>query len=628
MDVGYLFLLASMFSLIVSIILDFEFIRGKKCWKEIKYANLSFLVFTALSFFTLLYYFLIRDFNVKYVFLYSDTHLPLVYTISAVWAGREGSLLLWLLYLGIFILISTRKRDRISAFANAIMCVVAVFFNFLLLTSSNPFVRLNFNPPEGWGLNPLLRTPEMALHPPAIFLGYAGMTVPFAYAVAATYYREEWIERARNYLLVAWAFLGVGILLGAWWAYKTLGWGGYWGWDPVENSSLLPWLTASALLHGVLVEERRGGLKLINYILAVVTFDLVILATFITRSGIINSVHAFARNQEAYAYLLLIGLASFVAFVVAVKRKDVFRGEAHGIRNRLIQATILIFSLATVTVLIGTLTPLLMRASVTKEFYRHIEIPLGTALVVLLGICVVAIKRDFSQRVLRSLALGAGAGIVCFGLTRLALASLGVGIFVFSLSGIIQGYSGRKIDLRKAGAIAAHLGLILLFIGVMGSWMYESSYTHINLGVGQSVKVGDYTLKLNGFNEVNGNGKFYVIAYVSVYRDGKLIGVMHPKLVIYNLMRSDRIVASVDIISMPFQDIYIAMGSVTESGIASFEFYIVPLVSFVWIGSLLIVAGGILAALPEKRERAGKSIKAAKAGATGVEYAEGETGTV
>ena len=620
MDIGYFFLIVSMLSLIASIILDFEFVRGKKCWKGIRYANFAFFVFTALAFFTLLYYFLIRDFNVKYVFLYCDTHLPLVYTISAVWAGREGSLLLWLLYLGIFLLVSTGKRDKTTAVANAIMCVVAIFFNFLLLTSSNPFVRLNFNPPEGWGLNPLLRTPEMALHPPAIFLGYAGMTVPFAYAVAATYYREEWIKRARNYLLVAWAFLGIGILLGAWWAYKTLGWGGYWGWDPVENSSLLPWLTASALLHGVLVEERKGGMKLVNYILAVVTFDLVILATFITRSGIINSVHAFARNQEAYAYLLLIALSSIVAFAVAVSRGDVFRGDHYNLRDRLIQASILIFSLATVTVLIGTLTPLLMRASVTRAFYRHIEIPLGTALVVLLGVCVLAIKRDFGRRVLISLAAGAGAGIVCFGVTKLALASLGAGIFVFSLAGIVQGYSGRRIDVRKAGAIAAHIGLILLFIGVMGSWMYESSYTHINLGVGQSVKVGDYTLKLNGFNEVNGNGKFYVIAYVSVYKNGKLIGVMHPKLVIYNLMRSDRIVASVDIISMPFEDIYIAMGSVTENGVASFEFYVVPLVSFVWIGSLLIVAGGILAALPEKR-RTGEAREAKQTLVAGTEKA-------
>ncbi len=621
MDIGYLFLIGSMLSLIASIVLDFEFVRGRRCWERIKYANATFFAFTALAFFTLLYYFLTRDFNVKYVFLYSDTHLPLVYTISAVWAGREGSLLLWLLYLGIFLLFSTRKRDKTTAVANAIMCVVAVFFNFLLLTSSNPFVRLNFNPPEGWGLNPLLRTPEMALHPPAIFLGYAGMTVPFAYAVAATYYEEEWIKRARNYLLVAWAFLGIGILLGAWWAYKTLGWGGYWGWDPVENSSLLPWLTASALLHGVLVEERKGGMKLVNYILAVVTFDLVILATFITRSGIINSVHAFARNQEAYAYLLLIVLSSVAAFAVAISKKDVFRGKSYGIRDRLIQASILIFSLATVTVLIGTLTPLLIRASVTRAFYRHIEIPLGTALVVLLGVCVLAIKRDFNQRVLKSLAAGAGAGIICFEITRLALASLGVGIFVFTLMGIVQGYSGRKIDLRRAGAIAAHLGLILLFIGVMGSWMYESDYTHVNLGVGQSVKVGDYILKLNGFNEVNGNGKFYVIAYVSVYKDGKLIGVMHPKLVIYNLMRNDRIVASVDIISMPLQDIYIAMGSVTESGIASFEFYVVPLVSFVWIGSLLIVAGGILAALPESRKKLDKSAVEVK----GVEHAHRES---
>ncbi len=598
MDPGYLFLILSTLSFSSSAIMSYLYVKGSVEWGYVKKANLLAFCFSLLSFLVLLYYFLARDFNVKYVFFYSDTHLPLIYTISAVWAGREGSLLLWLLYLSVFILLSTKKGDRVSAFANTLMCIVALFFNFLLLTSSNPFVRLNFTPPEGWGLNPLLRTPEMALHPPAIFLGYAGMTVPFAFAVAATYYREEWIPRTKNYLLIAWTFLGLGILLGAWWAYKTLGWGGYWGWDPVENSSLLPWLTASALIHGILVEEKKRGMKAVNYALAVVTFDLVILATFITRSGIISSVHAFARNKEAYAYLLLIALSTLFALVVALRRRDVFGEVELNLRDRLIQVSILIFSLSTVTILVGTLTPLLIRASVTRMFYRHIEIPLGTILVILLGVCVMAYRKDREvyRGVIKSAIAGIAFGIICYALTHLLLASLGVGIFVFSLAGLVQGYA-KRVNLRRVGAIAAHLGLILLFIGVMGSWMYESSYTHINMGVGQSVKVGDYTLKLNGFNEVNGNGKFSVIAYVSVYKDGKLVGVMHPKLVIYNLMRNDRIVASVDIISLPLYDLYIAMGGVTETGIASFEFYIVPLVSFVWIGSILIILGGLISAM-------------------------------
>ena len=603
MDVGYLFLICSMAGILASIGFSINYIRNKREWKRIRLANYAVFAFSLLSFLTLLYYFLIRDFNVKYVFFYSDTHLPLIYTVSAVWAGREGSLLLWLLYLSLFVFLSTRKESNVTAFANLIMCVVALFFNFLLLTSSNPFVRLNFHPPEGYGLNPLLRTPEMALHPPSIFLGYAGMTVPFAFAIAATYYREEWIPKIRNYLLVAWAFLGFGILLGAWWAYKTLGWGGYWGWDPVENSSLLPWLTASALLHGVIVEEKKKGMKLLNYTLAIVTFDLVILATFITRSGIISSVHAFARNKEAYAYLILIALSSLLGFFVYVYRRDIFKHSVtYSVRDKLIQFSILIFSLSMITILVGTLTPLLANASVNKSFYRHIEIPLGTALVILLGICVVAYRRDITKKVSTSLLLGILAGISTFLVTKLTLASIGIGIFVFSFVGVFQGYKYRKIDMRKAGAIAAHLGLILLFIGVMGSWMYESSYTHINLGVGQTSHVGEYTLKLNGFREVNGNGKFDVVAYVSVYKDGKFIGVMHPKLEIYNIINNYRVVASVDIISMPLQDIYIAMGGVTETGIASFQFYVVPLISFVWAGSLLIIAGGVLAALPYTRK--------------------------
>lgn len=616
MDVGYFFLVVS---LVFSIISFFTLLRcaredkWKRAWKAAKYTTAVSAISYFAALFILLYYFLVRDFSVQYVFEFSDVHLSTFYTISALWAGRQGSLLLWACYLSIFnvsLFFSVRKHgDKVVALALAISTLVLLFFNVLLLTSSNPFVRFDFKPPNGIGLNPLLRTMEMAFHPPTIFIGYAGMTIPFALAVSGTIFGEDWIRRSRKYLITSWVFLSIGIFLGAWWSYRTLGWGGFWGWDPVENASLLPWLTASALIHGILVEERRKALKLLNYILAILTFNLVILATFITRSGIISSVHAFAQNPEAHAYLGLITMATLIGVIAAAYRRDNFNGNLEGLREKLVLGNIVVLLLSMATVLLGTLAPLFIpNVSVDKSYYNRLEIPLGTALIVLLGVCAavdwLGRRERFLEKSKNSALAGILAGVAVYIAFKTVIASLGVAIFFFSLLNHIQDMKGILSNRRKLGGYIAHVGMIFLFIGVMGAWMYEESYKPITIEYGKTTKVGDFELRLAGFDVFDDEEKFTIVSHVEIYENGRLQGLAHPKLIFYKLMRRDRVVSSVEIISQPFRDLYIAMGGVSRDGSkAYYEFYVVPLISFVWLGPLLIIAGGSIALLPPPKKR-------------------------
>ncbi|MFW5935992.1 MAG: heme lyase CcmF/NrfE family subunit [Candidatus Hadarchaeota archaeon] len=569
----------------------------------------------AFAFFLLLRYFLVRDFNVEYVWEHSNALMSPIYTVSALWAGTAGSLLLWALLLALFnsVFISTAKRDSVTSLSVAISSIVVLFFSILLITDfSNPFIRLPVTPQDGLGLNPLLRTLEMAIHPPTIFLGYAGLTLPFAIALAGLYYRQNWVKRAKNYLIFSWVFLSLGIFLGAYWSYKTLGWGGYWAWDPVENASLLPWLTASALIHGMLVEERKKSFKNLNFFLAVITFDLVILATFVTRSGIISSVHAFGQNPMGFSFLILIALATILALAIWAKRRS-YAGELkfdNLSREAMIVANIGILLLATVTILIGTLAPLFFAGeiSVNREFYDRIEIPLGTALVVLLGLCAAlnwrADKQLFLSRSKKSLVAGVVTGIAVYLIFNVGIASLGAGILVFSLLNHLQDIKVKDLpNRRKLGGYLVHIGIILLFIGVMGSWLYETSYHDVKIGVGESQQLGSLRVEFADTQMLEDEQKYIIVSTINIYENGELQGTLEPKQLYYKLQRQDRLVSTVDILSQPHRDIYMAMGGTTEHFQAAyFEVYTVPLILFVWIGSILMIVGGSYALIPRMRK--------------------------
>ena len=554
------------------------------------YALIGYTITIISALFLLIYYFFVHDFNVLYVYEYSDLTLPPIYLISAVWAGKEGSLLLWVSFLAVMNLVFyCTKRDDIAL---AISSFVFLFLVCVLATVSNPFVRLNFTPPNGYGLNPLLRTIEMVLHPPVVFLAYSSMTIPFAIALSGVYRRESWIKDARRWLLLTWVFLTLGIFLGMWWSYRVLGWGGFWGWDPVENASLLPWLTVTALLHGIIVEERRKGLKNLNYALVVLSFDLVILATFITRSGIITSVHAFAESPVGEAYLLLIIVSTLLAFAIWMKRRDFFVSNQIPTFSReyMMFLNILLLLVSTFTVLLGTLAQI--SVAVSRSYYESIELPLIAVIIALSGVCTsmgwVVNREKLLSRLEVCLALGILAGFIVFSLSKAVILSIVVAICVFAVVGHIfdVNFSGRRL-----GGYVAHIGVMCLLIGAIGAWVYGENY-HATLDIGQQAKLNSLKIKLLDVGMKEEPDKFIVVAKLWLKYGGEEC-IMYPMDYIYKIMRPDRIVSVVDIVSTPFRDIYVAMPSFMHG--FYFEIHIIPLITFVWLSMILLTFGGIYA---------------------------------
>ncbi len=581
MEPGYVLLLISAILSAASI---YGFLKRSKLGY---YALLGYTTSILLALFLLVYYFLVHDFNVAYVFEYSDLSLPTIYLVSAVWAGKEGSLLLWVSFLAVMNVIFYRiKRDDLAL---AISTGVFLFLVCVLLTVSNPFVRLNFNPPNGYGLNPLLRTIEMVLHPPVVFLAYSSMTIPFSIAVAGFLRGERWIRDARRWLFLTWIFLTLGIFLGMWWSYRVLGWGGFWGWDPVENASLLPWLTVTALLHGIIVEERRGAFRNLNYWLCVLSFDLVILATFITRSGIINSVHAFAKNPVGMAYFLLIVIATALAFAVWMRRREPSPSVPTSSREYLMFLNIVLLLISTLTVLLGTLAGVAF--SVSRSYYERIELPLMGAIIVLSGVCTAIGWSGEGWKRLKIYALiGALAGVVVFLVSGATLLSLVGAISVFALMGHFEDVntSGRRL-----GGYIAHVAVMCLLVGAIGAWYYGQTY-HVTLEIGQEANLGAISVKLLNVSMINEPDKYVIVAELLLNYGGRSY-VLHPMDYVYKIMRPDRLVSVVDIVSTPFKDIYVAMPDFMNG--FYFEIHIIPLISFVWISMLLFTVGGLYAIL-------------------------------
>lgn len=612
MDFGYILMVLA---LAASLFSTYSFYRsvnskGKRAGRYALNGERGVYIYTALivlAYLLLTYYFLARDFNVFYVYSYSDTHLSLAYTISAVWAGREGSLLLWVLFVSLLnvLFLKIEKKDRLSAFTLAVSSGVTSFFLIVLLTFSNPFYRWEYFPHEGYGLNPLLRTPEMALHPPTVFLGYAGATIPFALAVASAYLKEEgWHTRARLWSLISWLFLTVGIFLGAWWAYKTLGWGGFWAWDPVENASLLPWLTVTGLLHGIMRRRQFAGW---NFWLAYVSFALVVLATFITRSGVIESVHAFGENPEGWMYLILIAVSGLVSAHAYSRNREFFVSESYPVKSRdfAIFLNILILILATFTVLIGTVTPsILENVAVDRSYYDRVETPLAIALTILLGVCISIGWVIDSERTRKLLMISIPVGLAALALTYvfsgMFFVSLASGIAAFSLVNHLMTFSSQDLrNARKFGGYLVHIGVLLISIGVAGSWMYDEVYQDVSLSVhGEKITLnsehfGQISLELVSLDQLRTPEKIEVVAKINIYKNGQFVGTATPSTKFYNLMREDRVVSGVDILSTPFKDYYVAMSGFSQNQVF-LEVHLIPLVSMVWLGSALMILGGVV----------------------------------
>jgi cytochrome c-type biogenesis protein CcmF len=605
----------------------------------------------------LLYALLAHQFQIQYVYEHSSTNLPLVYRISALWAGEEGSLLLWFWLVSIlsFAAIARRdERDSARGYLVAVLTAVQGFFALILLLTSNPFAILPLAAAEGTGLNPLLQNVGMILHPPVLFLGYAAYTIPFAlsFASLAAGKNTDWLERMRRWSLFGWATLGAGILIGAWWAYVELGWGGFWAWDPVENASLIPWLVGTALLHSTIAEERRRLLRRWNLVLPALVFSLCLFATLVTRGGVIVSeLHGFASNVQPIAYYLFaaIGIALVSTVALVVRRRGSFAEDAGGAgivsrETSFLTANVLLCGAAAV-VLLGTIYPSLVHAirgasvSLGKPFFNRAAGPLMLLTVWVIGICPVLAWGRSTKAAARRLSLSGIVGLLAVLVMALlgirdafSLVSTFVCAFVAaSLVGVVakqMAASCSKTDRisrwpkailkqlrrgrRRYGGHLVHLAMVLILIGITGSTAYKSERL-VSLTTGESTQFHGYELTYEGFavetlddQPVTNQSRIRYEAALTVTRNGSFVTILRPQKNYHWAMQSPW-VTEVAISSSLLEDLYVVLANLDEDGRAGFELILNPLVSWLWIGGALLLAGALLAGWKTKSGRAERS---------------------
>ncbi len=638
-DIGYA---ALSLTLVVSIYATVAFIVGGR-WgypellESAKNAVLAAGGLATIASAVLIYLLLTHDFGVRYVYQHTSTYLPTVYTLSAFWAGQEGSLLLWLWLLAILTAIVALLRQawsqELQPYALAFLAFSEAFLALVLVFVSDPFAEIP-RPVEGFGLNPLLQNFWMIIHPPVVFVGYAAYTIPFAFAFAALvsdHLDDQWVRGIRRWNILAWLFLGLGILIGAWWAYLELGWGGYWGWDPVENASLIPWLTGTAFLHSVMMQERRGMFKVWNIVLITLTFTLCIFATFVTRSGIIKSVHAFGQSSLGAFFLAFMAIVLAVIFGLLYHRQQKLasENEPQSLISR--EANFLLNNLLLcgggLAILLGTIFPTLTelvqgeQISLNASFYRRVMGPVFAALLLLIGICpLIGWRRIPSAKSLRVLLYPAvTALLIAVALFTLeirepyALLSFAICAFVMTaiLSEFYRGMMARRrtrgepplkalVTLiwkarRRYGGYLVHLSIVLIALGVTGESFYKIE-KQLTLTQGESITIEDYVLQYEAFSSERTQEKQRFAVTLNVYKNDRKIDTVVPeKNFHWNI---EQWVTEVAIHRSLKEDLYIILGGIEEDGLATFQILINPLVIWLWIGGGVLLLGTVVAAWP------------------------------
>ena len=589
-----------------------------------------------------------HDFNVEYVAAYTSRNLPLVYTVAAFYGGQAGSLLFWSFVLSIFAAAAQwttpRRYETLMPYVAAVTSGIEVFFLATMVFAANPFTRLPFTPADGSGLNPQLQNPGMVIHPPMLYLGYISIAIPFAFAVAALISRRldtGWLHAIRRWTLLSWTFLSIGITLGMWWAYVELGWGGYWAWDPVENASFLPWLTMTAFLHSVMIQEKRGMLKKWNVTLITLSFMLSIFGTFITRSGVISSVHSFTESSVGYyfvAFLVLtaVGLAWLLwtrlpELKTEAQLESTISREASFYFNNLVLVGIAF------SVFWGTIFPILsewvrgQKITVGPPFFNKVNIPLGLLLLALTGIGPLIAWRKASLGNLRRqftvpVAALAGTAIVLVAIRYSnfyagVAAALAAFVVATVLQEFVRGVSARHRlhgenfalafarlvgrNRRRYGGYVVHLGIVTYMVAFSG--LAFKQQMEASLKPGQSTTMMDpyghqYTFTHLGISQYDRLNRFVTAASVEVRRDGKRVGVMSSERRQYvDSFNRPTFQPSTEaaIRSGPLEDLYIVFGgAVGNSEEAVYRFTINPLVWWVWYGGAILVLGGIIVMWP------------------------------
>jgi cytochrome c-type biogenesis protein CcmF len=607
------------------------------------------LIFLATG--SLVYLFFSDSYWVAYVVAHSNRDLSTFYKVAALWSGQEGSLLFWSFLLAIYVFSALfayrNKNGELMPYVGVVLAGVQIFFLTLNNFVASPFKVLAtpgangaldiFTRADGTGLNPLLQYPEMVIHPPNLYSGYTGFTIPFAFALGALLARypgEKWIHLTRKWTMIAWCFQTMGILLGAHWAYAVLGWGGYWGWDPVENASLLPWLTGTAFLHSVMMQEKRGMMKVWNVWLVFCTFMLCILGTLLTRSGVVSSVHAFAQSSIGNWFVGFLALVLVTCLVAYVKNRDYLKSEnqldSMVSRESSFLFNNLILLVSCIAVLSGTLFPVFSewfsgsRISVGAPFFNKVNIPIGLLLLFLTGVGPLlawrktstdSLKRNFGWPLIIAVMLGVMAfaaglrefySLVCLSLCVFVTSTIGMEFFRGAK--VIRARSGATllasaVDLtmrntRRYGGYIVHMGMVLIFVGLAGAAFNRDVQKEMQLG--STLHIGRYDLLLQTFDSKAEKNYTSERMIVEVLQNGKPLMMLYPERRFFQT--NEQSGTMVAIYSTLQEDLYVVYaGQSPDTQAPVIHAYLNPLVKWIWLGGLIVVLGTIVTLLPNRR---------------------------
>ncbi len=586
------------------------------------------------------------DFRLAYVASHSNRTMSNIYKFTAWWGGQEGSLLLWswllATYSSVLVFQNRRKLREMMPYVTAVLMTVETFFLILISFVEKPFNVLMsgkgvVDVGDGQGLNPLLQYWTMVIHPPMLYLGYVGFTVPFAFAIGSLLTKqpgEAWIHTTRRWTLVTWIFQTTGILLGAGWAYAVLGWGGYWGWDPVENASLLPWITATAFLHSVMMQEKKGMMKVWNIVLVSATFFLCIFGTFLTRSGVVQSVHAFAQSPLGNYFVAFLATGIAATLYLILNRLDYLKSEAQ-LESVLSRESSFLFNnlillASCFAVLWGTMFPVISEAisgekiSVDAPFFNRVNIPIALMLMLLTGVGpLIAWRKSSAESLRRAFTWPALAGVAfsaalfAFKGVRdfYALVSFALCIFV-AVTIVLEFFKGAMAirtknqmsmpkamfelthrNTRRYGGYLVHMGVVFMFIGFTGKAFDQNKTVQVNTG--QTVSIGHYQLKIGKVDSGQNNDYQWEIMNVGVIKDGEMIGTLKPERRFYTASKQPT--SEVSIRRRLNEDLYLNLAGNSNDGDGNvLQCYVFPLVSWIWMGYWVVLFGTIICLIPSK----------------------------
>jgi cytochrome c-type biogenesis protein CcmF len=619
--------------------------------RSAEHAALAVCVTIVLATASMLYLLITSDFSVSHVASASNRDLPVFYKIAALWGAHDGSMLLWVFVTSIFsgvVIYQNRFRYRdMMPYVIAVLMLNLSFFLSLNLFLSNPFSQLvtvdasgamqKYIPADGRGLNPLLQYWAMVIHPPILYMGFIGFVVPFAFAIAALITRQRsdsWIRTTRRWTLLTWLFLGTGLILGAKWAYVVLGWGGYWGWDPVENSSLMPWLIGTAFLHSVIIQERKGMLKVWNMLLVLMTYLLGVFGTFITRSGVVNSVHAFADSSLGKYFLFYMAIVAAGSLCLIMSRLPYLKSE-RPLDSVLSRESAFLFNnlilvVACFAVFWGTMFPVLSewlrgsKMTVGPPFFNSVNIPIGLFLLFLTGVGPLFAWRKTSIESLKKaffwpgiLAVVSCAALLAAGMRNpYTVLCLTLCVFVavtileefMKATGIRMKNTGENFAValarltlknkRRYGGYIVHFGVVLLFVGLTGN-AFNREVSQV-MAKGDELTIGDYTLKLTDYKEVDTPNYVYGVTMLDAYKNGKFLRTMKPEKRFYKASEQQT-TTEVSLYSTPKEDLYTVFNGIAGDDQYEIKAHVNPLVFWVWFGAAVMVFGTLITLLPDRK---------------------------